>query len=54
MTAANVPMKFFFEVNKNMVSSDDSAKKGMQLSLIEDSCINRELKKKKQTIEISI
>ena len=34
--AANVPVKFLFEVSNNMVSGDDSAK-GMQLSLIEES-----------------
>ena len=49
---SNVPVKFLFEVNNNMVSGDDSAKKGTQLSLIEERCINTGLKKK--TIEISI
>ena len=34
---ANVPVKFLFEVSNNMVSGDDSAKKGTQLSLIEGS-----------------
>ena len=34
---ANVPVKFLFEVSNNMVSGDDSVKKGTQLSLIEAS-----------------
>ena len=42
---ANVPVKFLFEVNNNMVSGDDSAKEGTQLSCIEESCINKKLKK---------
>ena len=36
-----MPVKLLFEVSKNMVSGDDSAKKGTQLSLIEESCINK-------------
>ena len=40
-----------FEVSNNMVSGDDSAKKGTQLSLIEESCINKKFEK---PIEISI
>ena len=43
---SNVPAKFLFEVNDNMVSGDGSAKKGTQLSLIEESCINKGFKKK--------
>ena len=39
---ANVPVKFLFEVSNNMVSGDDSAKKGTQLSIIEESCIIKE------------
>ena len=31
-----------FEVSNNMVSGDDSAKKGTQLSIIEESCIIKE------------
>ena len=42
---SNLPVKFLFEVNNNMVSGDDSAKKGTQLSLIEESCINKGFKK---------
>ena len=42
---SNVPAKFLFEVNDNMVSGDGSAKKGTQLSLIEESCINKGFKK---------
>ena len=44
---ANVPVKFLFEVSikqNNMVSGDDSAKKGTQLSLIEESYIDKNLK----------
>ena len=44
---ANVPVKFLFEVSINIVSGDDSAKTGTQLSLIEGSYINKEKKKKK-------
>ena len=43
---SNLPVKFLFEVNNNMVSDDDSAKKGTQLSLIEERCINTGFKKK--------
>ena len=43
---ANVPVKFLFEESINIVSGDDSAKKGTQLSLIEESYINKEKKKK--------
>ena len=39
---ANMPMKFSFEVSNNMVSGNDSVKKGTQLSLIEESYINKE------------
>jgi len=49
---ANVPVKFVFEVSNNMVSGDDSAKKGTQLSLTERRYINKELIRK--TVEISI
>ena len=38
---ANVPVKLLFEVSNNMVSGEDSAKKGTQLSVIEESCINK-------------
>ena len=38
-------MKFLVEVSNSMVSGDDSAKKGTQLSLIEDSYINNEFEK---------
>ena len=34
---ANVPVKVLFKVSNNIVSGDDSAKKGTQLSLIEKS-----------------
>ena len=39
---ANVPVKFLFEVINNMVTGDDSVKKGthLQLSLIEESYVN--------------
>ena len=33
----NVPVNFLFEVSNDMVSSDDSATNGTQLSLIEES-----------------
>ena len=36
---------FLFEVSNNTVSGDDSAMKGTQLSLIEDSYINKESEK---------
>ena len=36
---ANMLMKFSFKVSNNMVSGDDSVKKGTQLSLIEESYI---------------
>ena len=39
---ANMLMKFSFEVSNNMVSGNDSVKKGTQLSLIEESYINKE------------
>ena len=39
---ANVALKCLFEVSNNMVSGDDSAKKGAQLPLIEESYINKE------------
>ena len=42
---ANVPMKFLFKLSNNMVSGDDSAKKGTQLSLIEENCIKKESEK---------
>jgi len=42
---ANVPVKFLFEVSNNMVSGDDSAKKGTQLSLTEERYINKESEK---------
>ena len=42
---ANVPVKFVFEVSNNMVSGDDSAKKGTQLSLTERRYINKESEK---------
>ena len=38
-------MKFLFEVSNNMVSGNNSAKKGTHLSLIEESYINKEFKK---------
>ena len=31
--------EILFKVNNNMVSGDDSVKKGTQLSLLEESCI---------------
>ena len=43
---ANVPMKFSFEGSNNMVSGDVSAKKGTQLSLVEESYINKESENK--------
>ena len=42
---AKVPVKFLFEVSSNIVSGNDSAKKGTQLSLIEESYINKESEK---------
>ena len=39
---ANEPVKFLFEVSNKIVSGDDSAQKGTQLSLIEESYINKE------------
>ena len=38
-------VNFLFEVSNNMVSGDDSAKNGIQLSLIEESYINKESEK---------
>ena len=46
---ANVPVKFLFEVSINIVSGDDSAKKGTQLSVIEESYANKEKKKKSRS-----
>ena len=37
-----VPVKFEFKGSSNMVCGDDSAKKGTQLTLIEESYINKE------------
>ena len=34
---ANVPLKILFKVSNNMVSGDDSAKKGTQVPLTEES-----------------
>ena len=42
---ANVPVKFLSKVSNEMVSSDDSVKKGSQLSLIEESYFNKESEK---------
>jgi len=42
---ANVPVIFLFKVSNNMVSADDSVKIGTQLSLTEESCINKESEK---------
>ena len=42
---ANVPVKFLSKVSNDMVSSDDSVKKGSQLSLIEESYFNKESEK---------
>ena len=42
---ANVPVKVLFKVSNNIVSGDDSAKKGTQLSLIEESYIKKESEK---------
>ena len=42
---ANMPVKLLFEGSNNMVSDDDSAKKGTQLSLIEENCIKKESEK---------
>jgi len=42
---ATVPVKFLFKVSNNIVSGDDSAKKGTQLSLTEESFINKESEK---------
>ena len=42
---ANVPVKFLFEVSSNIVSGNDSAKKGTQLSLIEENHINEDSEK---------
>ena len=40
-----VPVKFKFKGSSNMVSGDDSAKKGTQLTLIGESYINKESEK---------
>ena len=48
---ANVPVKFLLEVSNYMFSGADSAKKGTQLSLIEESYVNKESEKR---IEILI
>ena len=37
-----VPVKFEFKGSSNMVYGDDSAEKGTQLTLIEESYINKE------------
>ena len=42
---ANVPVKLLFEVNNNIFSGDKSAKKGTQLSLIEESYIIKAFEK---------
>ena len=42
---ANVPVKFLSKVSNDMVSSDDSVKKGSQLSLIEESYFKKESEK---------
>ena len=42
---ANMPVKLLFEGSNNMVSGDDSAKKGTQLSLIEESYTIKESEK---------
>ena len=42
---AKVPMKVLFKVSNNKVGGDDSAKKGTQLSLIDESYINKESEK---------
>ena len=41
----NVPFKFLLEVSDNIVSGDDNAKKHTQLSVIEESYINKESEK---------
>ena len=41
----NVPVKLLFQVSNNMVSGYDSEKKGIQLSLTEESYINKESEK---------
>ena len=41
----NVSVKFLFEVSINIVIGDGSAKAGTQLSLIEESYINKEKKR---------
>ena len=43
--AINVPVKFLFKVSSNIVSGNDSAKKGTQLSLVEEGYINKESEK---------
>ena len=42
---ANVPLKFLLKMSDNIVCGDDNAKKGTQLSLIEESYINKESEK---------
>ena len=42
---ANVPVKFLLEVSNNMVSDDESAKKGTPLSLAEEIYIRKESEK---------
>ena len=42
---ANVPLKFLLKMSDNIVCGDDNAKKGTQLSVIEESYINKESEK---------
>ena len=45
----NAPMKLLFEVSNHMVSGNDSAKKGTQLSLTEESYINKKSEKQSRS-----
>ena len=42
---ANEPLKFLLEVSNNLVSDDDSAKKGPLLSLAEEIYFHKESEK---------
>ena len=40
--AANAHVTFLFKMSNSVVSGDDSVKEGTQLTLTEESCINKE------------
>ena len=43
--AANAHVTFLFKMSNSVVSGDDSVKEGTQLTLTEESCINKESEK---------